>query len=141
MNNSARTIIRSFLALALLAVIGMAASPAAQAQCNSITITVEKVFPLADDSFIGTMTLLFPLNKSYSYPFSVVNNGTQVSAYNPMLGVPGPGVLSIMGANVASNSTAIVPGPPGFPSCLCLEVSFTINPTGCVIVHIRPVCC
>ena len=120
---------------------GLAAtSPQAKAQCGTITIITEKVFPLADNDFIGTVAIAFP-SGSFTYTFADHENGTITGIYDATLGIPVGGTINILGANIPLNGIGIAPGPPGFPPCLCLEVTSTIDAAGCIVITIRPVCC
>ncbi len=139
MNISTRAIVRSLFVLLLLAGLA-AASPQARAQCGTITVVTEKVFPLADNDFLGTVAIAFS-SGSYTYAFVDHENGAITGVYDATLGFPVGGTINILGSNIPLNGTGIAPGPPGFPPCLCLEVTSTIDAAGCIIITIRPVCC
>lgn len=139
MNTSTRAVVRSLFVLMLLAGLA-AASPQARAQCGTITVLTEKVFPLADNGLIGTIAITFP-SGTFSYTFVAHENGAITGVYDATLGFPTGGTINILGANIPLNGSGVAPGPPGFPPCLCLEITSTIDPTGCIVITIRPVCC
>ncbi len=140
MKTLSQAVIRLLLPLLAVIALTVAAPLAAQAQCNTIVVTVEKVFPMADVPFTGLLTLVFP-SGAFSQIFPVDHNGSTTYIYDPTLGIPIGGQLDIMGHIILANTVMRIPGPPGFPPCLCLEISFRIDPNGCVYITIRPVCC